>query len=480
MVFRPPLPEKMRGVCIICFAIALVPRCSAHRHRLVSLPGLAPADTVLVAGTGITQAMDSNATATQPHMAIQGSGETKQLERESGPGMSELESQYAAGLGASPDLPDVAETSLGSNLSETSLANETWMSPRSLGSAALGKICEEICSTEDTFRDVVEYLYTFFLSSTGAGAALLQSKSATDSEFKTLAIYFKQIEAIRIVSESLREGMRPIRSRANEGGWTQSEVDVGGPVTSLLQLIEEVTPQFRFWTPYMQNFDAMNTLLDKLRREHKDFEALLKTFQARQPQNLDLMSSIITPIQRLPRYLLLLKALRKDGGLDESYCEAVIDPIINALDKLVSELNSYIGAAAQSQQALLDLQAKYPFANILEPWRKFIGTTPVKIQTSRHQWKDRILTVTSDTIYISGGYYRPLTEVAAMDLFSLSITGDDMLEMKTQDKNWLFKKDDKRHGLSMQELKPMLEKVFGQAYANKPARKYVTGRVQAF
>jgi hypothetical protein len=99
-------------------------------------------------------------------------------------------------------------------------------------------------------------------------------------------------------------------------------------------LLLHYTPQFRAYQSYMENYDDAVRTLNRLLKEKQELKTWLDFQQKCEGNNLQ--SFLISPVQRLPRYLLLLEQLKKNT--DKSMCLAVSDSVCCCCDVCVSFL----------------------------------------------------------------------------------------------------------------------------------------------
>lgn len=109
---------------------------------------------------------------------------------------------------------------------------------------------------------------------------------------------------------------------------------------------------------------------------------------------------LIKPVQRIPRYTLLLKELRKHT--EEAMDGVALDAAIYAIEE-ISRRSEVVIADADGVTRLLDLQSKLRDNVIDVAHRRLISQAPVTIQitsSSLSKRKQRILAVCSDVIFI--------------------------------------------------------------------------------
>ena len=68
----------------------------------------------------------------------------------------------------------------------------------------------------------------------------------------------------------------------------------------------QLVPYLRMYTQYVNNLNVAMTTLDECKRKSKQFVAFLDT-KLKTTKGLDIGSFLIMPVQRIPRYVLLLK-----------------------------------------------------------------------------------------------------------------------------------------------------------------------------
>jgi hypothetical protein len=140
---------------------------------------------------------------------------------------------------------------------------------------------------------------------------------------------------------------------------------------------------FRFYKQYLNGYEKFLSTLNDL-RHNKKFQGFLSEVRTKlaerrkeeQQRGLpDLMSYMIMPVQRLPRYLLLLKALKMETSpLSPHYSQ-----INEALTK-ISEVTMDINEAKRNfefSSKVLEIQSRIqdlpkPLSTLLEPGRQFV------------------------------------------------------------------------------------------------------------
>ena len=79
------------------------------------------------------------------------------------------------------------------------------------------------------------------------------------------------------------------------------------PTVDIAQVFAQVTPFFKVYKVYVNNFDTGLAVLGKAKAKNTKLEQFL--WAARSKCGMDLESLMITPIQRIPRYEMMLAEL---------------------------------------------------------------------------------------------------------------------------------------------------------------------------
>ena len=150
--------------------------------------------------------------------------------------------------------------------------------------------------------------------------------------------------------------------------------------TKIAEVVLKMMPYFKLYTPYFNNFDSSRQYLEKLRKNTKVTNWLSENEHKTQLENLDLSSLLIKPIQRLPKYVLLFKDLKKNT--EETHPD--YKNIVEALEKFESinnELNSQMKDYLRKIK-IFELQKSFGDPNklqILESNREFLEEDTISI-----------------------------------------------------------------------------------------------------
>lgn len=158
---------------------------------------------------------------------------------------------------------------------------------------------------------------------------------------------------------------------------------------------------FKMYTQYMSGYELALGTMDRLRK-NKSFQAFLVSQQesgdGKGSSCLDIMSYLITPVQRIPRYELLLREILKhtpDRARDRKATQTAFDEIrsiashINEQKREVESLSKLI----KIQNGIRGLK----FA-LFEPHRHLCKEGALLVQKNREKPKERIVFLFNDIL----------------------------------------------------------------------------------
>lgn len=207
----------------------------------------------------------------------------------------------------------------------------------------------ELLTTERTYVDALQTVVVLFqvpLRSSGIDVA-------TDDIFGN----------IELIHNLHLELLKTLEARMAE--WTPLQV-VG-------DIFVQYAPFFKLYTQYCSGYAGALDTLQALRRSDAAFARFLKTAQEDPiAQNLDINSFLIMPVQRIPRYSLLLEELLKvtpDTHPDHT-------PLLKAI-ALVRDVASHVNEgirASEAQIKVVQLQSSLlgDFEPLVAPHRRFV------------------------------------------------------------------------------------------------------------
>lgn len=149
--------------------------------------------------------------------------------------------------------------------------------------------------------------------------------------------------------------------------------------TKIADLVLNLMPYFKVYTPYFNNFDMSRQFLEKLRKNNAKIAAWLNENEHKpQLEGQDLNSLLIKPIQRLPKYVLLFKDLKKNT--EESHPD--YNNIVQALEKF-EQINNELNAKMKEylrKLKIFELQQLFgDQLQILEANREFLEEEAISL-----------------------------------------------------------------------------------------------------
>lgn len=131
----------------------------------------------------------------------------------------------------------------------------------------------------------------------------------------------------------------------------QREEAFDARTTRIGDVFLQFAPFFRMYSQYATNFEEVPSYVAELTRSNSRFASFLQTAQTESKNSLGLVSLLVMPIQRIPRYKLLLETLAKNTPRSHDDWE----DLYKALD-LVSQVAHKINSDIESQQNRVRIQ----------------------------------------------------------------------------------------------------------------------------
>jgi hypothetical protein len=230
------------------------------------------------------------------------------------------------------------------------------------------KVAFEIESTEQSFVESLEALVRLYLQP-------LQTAADSDDPIldkDEVSALFSNIHSICTLNKKFLSDFS-----ARLQGWDNNATCIGDIFVSF-------APIFKMYTQYVGNHDAASELLKKHERDNRRFRELLETNLTRpENRNLSLASYFIMPIQRIPRYKLLIEELLRNT--DDNHPDYA--SLLKGLDA-VSAVARHINAEMHAQEnraAIVRIQNEFSHqVSFVQPHRRFIkqGTMTKKCRNS--------------------------------------------------------------------------------------------------
>eukprot|EP01084_Bolivina_argentea_P139540 245470_1 len=211
------------------------------------------------------------------------------------------------------------------------------------------KATQELVDTETTYCTLLGLLIEHYVK------PLSDYKLVSNDQHNAL---FPQLQIIKGLSDKFLEDLKKRR----EDNWDPHK-------TKLSDLFETFTPYFRMYQGYVNNHEKSVALMRKLNEKEKWVEYA----QTVRPlcQRFDLASLLILPIQRIPRYKLLLSEILKNTPEKHPDC----NDLKESLEK-VQETSLQINSRMKEfdrRETVKKIERKFnQNVKILEPHRQFL------------------------------------------------------------------------------------------------------------
>ncbi|EGC39822.1 hypothetical protein DICPUDRAFT_26275, partial [Dictyostelium purpureum] len=214
------------------------------------------------------------------------------------------------------------------------------------------KVAKEILDTELIYVKNLETIVSHYLKPLRAiNPPLLSPKS--------INIIFGHIEDLLSINKELS-----IKIQDKMTQWYQSK--------KLGEIFIRLSPYFKLYTEYCSNYDKAIARLKQKTEESKDLSMFLKKKNSENGTGLDLISLLIMPVQRIPRYKLLLQSLIQYTPL-ESPDYKDVDKALESISEVANIVNESI-REKQKMEKILSIQKRFTGAcpPLLAPLRTFI------------------------------------------------------------------------------------------------------------
>eukprot|EP01122_Echinamoeba_exundans_P007650 TRINITY_DN2399_c0_g1_i1.p1 TRINITY_DN2399_c0_g1~~TRINITY_DN2399_c0_g1_i1.p1 ORF type:complete len:704 (-),score=122.41 TRINITY_DN2399_c0_g1_i1:6-2117(-) len=164
----------------------------------------------------------------------------------------------------------------------------------------------------------------------------------------------------------------------------QERIDQWHPHQKIGDIFLKLAAFFKMYSAYCEDYEKAITRAKQLQREKPRFDTFLKKADSMKNINdgLDLASFLIKPIQRLPRYILLLDALLKYTP-EEHPDRVSLTDALSKLQTVTSHVNEAMRNAARMEQ-LVAIENRFGMTlNLIQPDRRFIREGKLGKITSR-------------------------------------------------------------------------------------------------
>mmetsp|Transcript_39395 Transcript_39395/g.76540 ORF Transcript_39395/g.76540 Transcript_39395/m.76540 type:complete len:862 (-) Transcript_39395:82-2667(-) len=224
------------------------------------------------------------------------------------------------------------------------------------------KVRAEILSTEETYVGSLNQLLQLYIKPLrklcSEAAAANKPPPLDQKEMSTL---FGNIETIFQVNTHFLEELKK----------NNDAEDQGTPGKGIGKIFLEFAPYFKMYTDYVGNHDRATELLGKIEKSGSRKFNAFKSFLEQKQRTVQLTGLLILPIQRVPRYRLLLQELVK--RTDESISDYPdLTEALDLIKKSATHINEAVKRMDRSRKVRAVQEKFIAGTHFVAPSRQFI------------------------------------------------------------------------------------------------------------
>eukprot|EP01080_Neovahlkampfia_damariscottae_P003913 gene3913-7125_t len=251
-------------------------------------------------------------------------------------------------------------------------------------------IVKEIHETEESYiqgLDAVENAYAKPLRETiGTKGSLIEQKDYD--------LVFSDLSVIRGLGKKL---LKQIETRLDEDKKKMK------PTLTIGEIFKKFAPFLKTYTTYCNNFDRISAKLRDLRKANKNLNEFFdnqRKFKKELSLGYDINSLLITPVQRIPRYNLLLKDLLSKTSQNHRDYPYLVEGLkeIQSVANYVNEKMREFEHHEKLNEISSAVTVKGDFA-VVKPARKHAFSQEVLIYEN-NEWKEKWLYFFNDGLLI--------------------------------------------------------------------------------
>ncbi|KAL6061069.1 ensconsin isoform X5 [Balamuthia mandrillaris] len=236
-------------------------------------------------------------------------------------------------------------------------------SPSSQRLSAKDRIRKEFIETEQSYVRSLHLVNTLYL------LPLQQQSIMSEEDANTI---FSNIATLLDIHQKILADLtKPSDTKEDQRG-----------SLALEEILLQYLPFLKMYTVYVNNFDKANERLQELMGSSKKFSNYLESCKTKpESQGLDLFAYLIMPVQRLPRYELLLRDLAKNTPEPEQ--KGQIEKVLQKVKELNDHLNQSKGQEITRQKLYrLQMAVKHKVDIFSRPDRNLLKEGFLQIQTT--------------------------------------------------------------------------------------------------
>lgn len=308
------------------------------------------------------------------------------------------------------------------------------------GSVQRKKIREEIIATENSYADGLSVLNAVYLAACSEMDGKESSYGATEVDVKALKM---NIGTLNSLHEAFRADL--------------TVEDVSAPMSKYCRLMSSC------YVPYLGGYENALNVMKKLNKKNKKFKKLMDDVDEKlvKVDGKRLLDYLITPVQRLPRYVLLLQELIKYSSENHPQYGEMLTTF-DQIKKVAASVNEAKRSLEQKQK-LMDILGKLHKVpsdfQLVAPHRSLVSEGQLtvniesfsgksqslkKVKRNLYLFSDILMLTKSDNTYLMHiGVASATVEEAQDNEFSFSVQSNKMYvlftcETNMERENWVF------------------------------------------
>jgi len=266
-------------------------------------------------------------------------------------------------------------------------------------------VAGELLSTEETYVSQLSAMENVFiiplLEAVAAGEAWVSSD--------IVSTLFSNIQTILQLNRNFLSELR-----------TNISLEDQRDASSVGKLILNFAPFFKLYSLYVNNHqNAATFLATKLAENRRLADFVSEGEQRPECKGLNLQSLLITPIQRIPRYKLLIEQLLKYSSRDTEATDfANLEQALDSIKGVATAINEAIKTQEKNME-ILKIQEQFSGnVELISPGREFIGQGPLTKVGRRSNKKVQFFLFSDMVCYATRGQLGKLTMLGEIDIDS--------------------------------------------------------------
>eukprot|EP00475_Leptophrys_vorax_P015286 TRINITY_DN21663_c0_g1_i1.p1 TRINITY_DN21663_c0_g1~~TRINITY_DN21663_c0_g1_i1.p1 ORF type:complete len:721 (+),score=193.36 TRINITY_DN21663_c0_g1_i1:1965-4127(+) len=220
-------------------------------------------------------------------------------------------------------------------------------------------IIKEIVTTEVSYCEMLGVIMNLYYTPL-MNLATKNKDKAILTEEEILGV-FSNIDVILQINSNF---LTSLKERVTEAKPDERNAMVG-------TVFKKLGPFFKMYTQYINNHpSAVSRLVNSLYKKEKFKNFLQQNERTASAKGLDLESLLITPVQRVPRYKLLLEVLLKCTDVSHPDYQDIKDAL-DLISTVAAQINNAIKESTRRED-MLNIQMQFKEIDLITPSRKFV------------------------------------------------------------------------------------------------------------